>query len=117
MAALARGLPAGAALGRAPASAGRAGLFAGARLPPLRGHGAQEPARPPAGRCGALQEILLRAAPLAGRALDTRGARCAAHALCTRSEEHTSELQSQSNLVCRLLLEKKKKPETYFQLS
>src|SRR2546427_6076610 len=29
-------------------------------------------------------------------------------ALATRSEEHTSELQSQSNLVCRLLLEKKK---------
>src|SRR2546430_4327124 len=28
--------------------------------------------------------------------------------LQTRSEEHTSELQSQSNLVCRLLLEKKK---------
>src|SRR2546430_12835415 len=26
---------------------------------------------------------------------------------CARSEEHTSELQSQSNLVCRLLLEKK----------
>src|SRR2546430_3605560 len=30
----------------------------------------------------------------------------------TRSEEHTSELQSQSNLVCRLLLEKKKKEKT-----
>src|SRR2546430_3363052 len=29
-----------------------------------------------------------------------------------RSEEHTSELQSQSNLVCRLLLEKKKKHNT-----
>src|SRR2546427_4842641 len=29
-----------------------------------------------------------------------------------RSEEHTSELQSQSNLVCRLLLEKKKKQQT-----
>src|SRR2546430_12545546 len=29
-----------------------------------------------------------------------------------RSEEHTSELQSQSNLVCRLLLEKKKTPAT-----
>src|SRR2546430_15003597 len=29
-----------------------------------------------------------------------------------RSEEHTSELQSQSNLVCRLLLEKKKKKAT-----
>src|SRR2546430_11336146 len=28
---------------------------------------------------------------------------------CRGSEEHTSELQSQSNLVCRLLLEKKKK--------
>src|SRR2546430_12044447 len=30
-----------------------------------------------------------------------------------RSEEHTSELQSQSNLVCRLLLEKKKTSGTY----
>src|SRR2546427_2141075 len=29
-----------------------------------------------------------------------------------RSEEHTSELQSQSNLVCRLLLEKKKKKKS-----
>src|SRR2546430_9927340 len=29
-----------------------------------------------------------------------------------RSEEHTSELQSQSNIVCRLLLEKKKKKTT-----
>src|SRR2546430_9684830 len=29
-----------------------------------------------------------------------------------RSEEHTSELQSQSNLVCRLLLEKKKRTST-----
>src|SRR5688572_31050713 len=36
-----------------------------------------------------------------------RRARAAARAL-PRSEEHTSELQSQSNLVCRLLLEKKK---------
>src|SRR5256886_4345210 len=33
----------------------------------------------------------------------------AATAAGSRSEEHTSELQSQSNLVCRLLLEKKKK--------
>src|SRR5690606_39736403 len=31
------------------------------------------------------------------------------YALVTRSEEHTSELQSRENLVCRLLLEKKKK--------
>src|SRR2546427_2756720 len=33
-----------------------------------------------------------------------------------RSEEHTSELQSQSNLVCRLLLEKKKKNTTVAML-
>src|SRR2546430_3266953 len=33
-----------------------------------------------------------------------------------RSEEHTSELQSQSNLVCRLLLEKKKKRMTVSRL-
>src|SRR2546430_3611763 len=35
---------------------------------------------------------------------------------CGRSEEHTSELQSQSNLVCRLLLEKKKKHFSYQDL-
>src|SRR2546430_12237057 len=33
-----------------------------------------------------------------------------------RSEEHTSELQSQSNLVCRLLLEKKKRTIMYVRL-
>src|SRR2546427_6127862 len=36
-------------------------------------------------------------------------ARACARSRASRSEEHTSELQSQSNLVCRLLLEKKKK--------
>src|SRR5438270_9155326 len=43
---------------------------------------------------------LLRLIKLAGRTPVERS---------SRSEEHTSELQSQSNLVCRLLLEKKKK--------
>src|SRR5688572_31496759 len=47
-----------------------------------------------------------------GRAIDPIGA-YAGHRdvfrFVRRSEEHTSELQSQSNLVCRLLLEKKKK--------
>src|SRR3712207_7211357 len=38
-----------------------------------------------------------------------RSARSGAHALHRRSEEHTSELQSRQYLVCRLLLEKKKK--------
>src|SRR5256886_7658104 len=46
----------------------------------------------------------------AGRTCSTRPATTiAAFSMCARrSEEHTSELQSQSNLVCRLLLEKKK---------
>src|SRR5260370_31868958 len=35
----------------------------------------------------------------------------------TRSEEHTSELQSHLNLVCRLLLEKKKKQKTHLGAS
>src|SRR2546427_9595415 len=39
----------------------------------------------------------------------TSPARPEAGVQAARSEEHTSELQSQSNLVCRLLLEKKKK--------
>src|SRR2546427_1569658 len=49
----------------------------------------------------------------------SRAARCAhwrrgiARATASRSEEHTSELQSQSNLVCRLLLEKKNKDPLY----
>src|SRR2546427_8163177 len=40
----------------------------------------------------------------------------AAAAFDDRSEEHTSELQSQSNLVCRLLLEKKKRNRIHRQL-
>src|SRR5260370_27926346 len=36
-------------------------------------------------------------------------------ARAARSEEHTSELQSHLNLVCRLLLEKKKKHNTHIQ--
>src|SRR5438309_11999068 len=42
------------------------------------------------------------------RARPSRSARASA-SLSSRSEEHTSELQSQFHLVCRLLLEKKKK--------
>src|SRR2546430_9475105 len=40
---------------------------------------------------------------------DLEGAARIGNRIFWRSEEHTSELQSQSNLVCRLLLEKKKK--------
>src|SRR5688572_32654814 len=41
--------------------------------------------------------------------LETKTSHGHGRRLAGRSEEHTSELQSQSNLVCRLLLEKKKK--------
>src|SRR2546430_13044993 len=66
--------------------------------------------RPPA------QRALVPCAPAAPVSRSGAGVlaapRRAAHALGAgggvRSEEHTSELQSQSNLVCRLLLEKKK---------
>src|SRR2546430_9942242 len=43
------------------------------------------------------------------RVLDAQGGPGERVRLPARSEEHTSELQSQSNLVCRLLLEKKNK--------
>src|SRR5438034_5873212 len=39
----------------------------------------------------------------------------ASYEMWHRSEEHTSELQSHSDLVCRLLLEKKKQPSTQTQ--
>src|SRR2546427_6037620 len=48
--------------------------------------------------------LALAAACTPGRGVIKRASRSV-----RRSEEHTSELQSQSNIVCRLLLEKKKK--------
>src|SRR2546430_2230333 len=45
------------------------------------------------------------------------GALLAAQQESSRSEEHTSELQSQSNLVCRLLLEKKKNKTKLYGVS
>src|SRR2546430_12374877 len=53
-----------------------------------------------------VHRIDLKRVAVAVRRKDDRPNDCAGH---VRSEEHTSELQSQSNLVCRLLLEKKKK--------
>src|SRR2546430_8884010 len=55
---------------------------------------------------GQLQESERRVRPRGG---ERGAARRGAGMRRARSEEHTSELQSQSNLVCRLLLEKKKK--------
>src|SRR5687768_18457658 len=51
----------------------------------------------------------------AGAALREGGA--AASACAQRSEEHTSELQSRLHLVCRLLLEKKKKTSAHINLT
>src|SRR5438093_7038523 len=53
---------------------------------------------------------LFRSSASAARACRRR-ARCRCRPTPARSEEHTSELQSLTNLVCRLLLEKKKKLE------
>src|SRR2546421_6430185 len=59
------------------------------------------------GGCGGMMyHTLIAAAPHA------LCARTAARTVASRSEEHTSELQSRSDLVCRLLLEKKKTPHT-----
>src|SRR2546430_8504219 len=52
--------------------------------------------------------VLLRRCRMRSCALPARTATFALSSCSVRSEEHTSELQSQSNLVCRLLLEKKK---------
>src|SRR2546430_11784091 len=54
--------------------------------------------------------VLYRHATRRTHAVDQADQRHEGERHCNRSEEHTSELQSQSNLVCRLLLEKKKKP-------
>src|SRR6266478_10259005 len=54
-----------------------------------------------------LHDALPIAAPIADSSWIT-GVLAGSRGSTVRSEEHTSELQSQSNLVCRLLLEKKK---------
>src|SRR5688572_31713896 len=56
-------------------------------------------------RCSPSQKTCQSRASRTARAWNARSSRYT----MSRSEEHTSELQSQSNLVCRLLLEKKKK--------
>src|SRR2546430_12884337 len=55
------------------------------------------------------QLIATTAAQVKRLAVQLSGGTAVVHLVDIRSEEHTSELQSQSNLVCRLLLEKKKK--------
>src|SRR3989475_9633834 len=54
-----------------------------------------------------------RSAPSEVRSPRTKRSTTSSRPGSRRSEEHTSELQSQSNLVCRLLLEKKKKQQKH----
>src|SRR5205085_3268131 len=76
---------------------------------PQDGHDGQEPADRRQLR-GAVQALPGVEADLAG--VGRRSGRQRGVPQRPRSEEHTSELQSQSNLVCRLLLEKKKSTQT-----
>src|SRR5690606_39458764 len=78
-------------------------LFRSGRPPGRDPPGPGRPVRPGAGR--------RNTAARAWRDRDGRRRRCPPRhpAAAWRSEEHTSELQSRENLVCRLLLEKKKK--------
>src|SRR5205085_9941572 len=66
-------------------------------------------AGPPAAGCCTSDRSLSSGASGPGRSLPYWAA--PSRSRPARSEEHTSELQSQSNLVCRLLLEKKKKKQ------
>src|SRR3712207_9010611 len=58
-----------------------------------------------------------RAAPAPCARARQHGRRAAGHLRPARSEEHTSELQSRQYLVCRLLLEKKKKSTISFAIA
>src|SRR2546427_8058275 len=73
------------------------------RATAARGLGALEPARP-----GARRRHREQLAAHVHQAEQHRLVDVGGELFAMRSEEHTSELQSQSNLVCRLLLEKKK---------
>src|SRR5260221_3166965 len=82
---------------------------------PSRWQGEPAPAPPPPGsrpRPGRERRPVRPPPPASLRRRDPGGGGAGA-----RSEEHTSELQSHSDLVCRLLLEKKKKQKPYVGLS
>src|SRR2546426_1880813 len=77
------------------------------RRMPARERGAQ---RRPARRLRQAVGVVARLRPEDGAAARPQRRADAARARAPRSEEHTSELQSPCNLVCRLLLEKKNTP-------
>src|SRR5688572_32402574 len=69
----------------------------------------QSPSLDPKGALAALTSAYAQPQPAANEDIDDMIVVADVFSNGSRSEEHTSELQSQSNLVCRLLLEKKKK--------
>src|SRR5690554_7749269 len=71
----------------------------------------REPTRPPIKPIGAYTATSVVVIAMIGMAISRAPFRAASKrdSPCSRSEEHTSELQSRPHLVCRLLLEKKKK--------
>src|SRR2546421_8415026 len=92
------------ALPHAPSSTARAGASLRATvLPPNEAHGLREVV-------GELRQLGRAVGELGNRLelLRRRGGAAQGDCRAHRSEEHTSELQSRSDLVCRLLLEKKK---------
>src|SRR5690348_17536794 len=70
--------------------------------------GSRRPSAPPTGRLGWPRSVPRPHDGLQGPAFKV-GFGAVLQRPCVRSEEHTSELQSPVHLVCRLLLEKKKK--------
>src|SRR5207253_10326120 len=87
-------------------------------LPICRGSDARRQHAPAATLpAGERQSFGRRAAAIRARAVRRRSSsyRPAAAVELSRSEEHTSELQSRGHLVCRLLLEKKKKQKELTQ--
>src|SRR3989475_8809519 len=81
---------------------------------------APQPGRRPAARPDKASSKAVRRAGIQLSRSSARAVHLPAHCQwrrSSRSEEHTSELQSQSNLVCRLLLEKKKLKSSMLNLS
>src|SRR2546425_8711813 len=82
------------------------GAYSGALGPQSVNSNFRSPSEYPAAVSGVRRPVPVR---LGGAGTFEKGCLCLLRSPCRRSEEHTSELQSLAYLVCRLLLEKKKK--------
>src|SRR5262249_60619682 len=86
-------------------------------VPPRRAEEDGRPADREGGRAAQLRQARLDRDLFHRRAAVPRVPEPVSADQARRSEEHTSELQSLTNLVCRLLLEKKKQPRTHSGIS